>query len=299
MVVWCHNGAGRDVLLAQKKFLGTRFGGAAAPVAQLLNGAGQNCFPGGLINAGETDVAAAHREFLEETGINLQLPATIALYHVVHTHVLPQAGFSSVYVQVAAALNLAALAAAINGNIGANTPADDELLNVAVVAEGNVLAALGPNPAIPAPPNNWCTPARMPQLALQFHFSPNIAGGGVSNVPAAGTFVAPHLRGQVTVRLNDPFNWHQASINNLPVAAAAAVAAAAVLAAAAAGPVVVPAVAPVGAPPIVVPPAPVAPAWNLRDARRQAMILGAVLVVGLAVTVNQWMPYLYPDGNDQ
>jgi 8-oxo-dGTP pyrophosphatase MutT (NUDIX family) len=300
-VVWCNNGATRNVLLAQKRFLGTRFGGVAAPIAQLLNGAGQNCFPGGVINPGEADAAAAYREFLEETGIDLQQPAAIGLYHVIHAHVIahaPAQPFSTLYVQVAAAADLAALAADINLNIAGNVPVDEEHLNVAVVAEANVLAALGPNPAIPGGPQGWYTPARMAQLALPFRFTPVV--GAATNVPGAPTFVLPHVRAQVTARLNDPFNWHQLSINNLPVAAAAAGAAAAAMAAAAlaaAGPVAVPVLAPVGGPAIIAPPGLVAPAWNLGFSRRQAMLLASVLAVGLAVTINQLMPYLYPQDN--
>jgi len=180
------------------------------------------------------------------------------------------------------------LAAAINANILANAPLCQELDSVAVVAQGAVGAQLGPNPAIPPGPAGWYNP-RMAQLAGQFQFTP--AGAHVPTTVPAG-FVPPHMRQQVTVRLNDPHNWHQMSVASLGAAVAAAALAAAVLA-------VPPVVVHGGPPPLVVPahvgaPAAAARAWNLGDARQRGAFLAMLLVLGLAVAATHLMPYLYP-----
>ena len=261
-VVWCNHGGGRHVLLATKKFLGVRFGGLPA-VATLLNGAGQACFPGGDIHMGETPAVAAHREFHEETGIDLSAAINIANYHVQHNHVIAGVGFSTLYIQVAGIADLNALSVAVNNNIANNTPLDDELANVQVVAEANVAGMLGVNPAVPGPlPATWYNPARMPQLAGAFQLHDGVAWRQIG----AG-FVAPPLRALVTGKLTSPWNWHTTSVNNL---AAAALAAAAVA------------------------PVPVAPVWNLGLGRRQQLYLSLV-VVGLAYSAMQLINYLYPE----
>jgi len=278
-VVWCHNGVNRDVLLTRKRFTGARFNNVAIAMPQLLNGSGQEAFPGGDLNPGETAAAAGYREFLEETGIDLQLAATVAAYHIVHNHVVnhaPAHAFSTLFVQVASPVDLAALALAVNNNIVANVPADQELEVATVVTEANVIGMLGPNAAIPAGPAGWYGPPRMAQLNHQFRFSPVIGGPPIQ---VAAGYVAPGIRAQVTARLNDPFNWHVLSINSLPTAVGAAAAAAAL------------ALAPVPAPAW---PFPVLPGWNLGLSRRQAQYLGALLALGTGVALHYLMQSLNP-----
>lgn len=286
-LVWCNTPGGRHVLLATKRFTGSRFNGAPVAPPVLLHGAGQACFPGGAINPGEAPQAAAEREFREETGIDLANPAMVAHYHVNHTHLINRANFSTLYIQLAALADLTQLAADINVNIGNNAPLDQEQDQVQVVAEVNVPALLGPNPLIPAP-GGWYGPPRMAQLAGAFR----VHHAGAWHNIAAG-FVPPHLRQMVTAELNAPFNWHTVSLADLHLAAAAAP-----LVVAALGGAPVLAVPPVLPPPLVGGPPPVAHGWHLGHARRQAVILTAVVAVGLAAAVRLYQ-YLYPDPSQQ
>lgn len=281
-VVWCDNAAARDVLLATKRFTASRFNGAAVAPPVLLHGAGQACFPGGRINPGEAPQVAADREFLEETGIDLTLPLTVATYHITHTHLINRPQFSTLYVKLAALADLNQLAADINLNIGANTPADQEHAQVQVMAEANVAAALGPSPLIP--PAGWYGPPRMAQLAGIFR----VHQAGAWHQIAAG-FVAPPLRAMVTNELNAPFNWHGLSIGDLHLAAAAAPVVAVVLGG---GPMVM--VPPVLPPPVVGGPVPVAHGWNLGIARRNLVLMTAILALGLSAAVAMYRN-LYPD----
>lgn len=280
-LIWCNGGGGRHLLVATKRFTSTRFGGAPVAPPRLLHGAGQACFPGGQVNPGEAAQAAALREFLEETGVDLTTPAAVATYHVAHQHVIAGAGFSTLYVQLTALADLNQLAADINLNIGNNTPADQELAQVQVVAEAAAAALFGPSPLIPV--GGWYGPPRMAQLAGAFQ----VHHGHAWHAVAAG-MVPPPIRQFVTNELNAAFNWHVAGVANLPVAAAAAPVVAAVLGGA---PVV--AVPPV-LPPVVAGPPPVVPGAHLGWARQHAYFLAAVVALGLAVAVVM-MRRIYPD----
>lgn len=284
-VVWCDNGVARDVLLATKRFTGSRFNGAAVVPPVLLHGAGQACFPGGGINPGETPQAAAEREFLEETGVNLTLPLTVATYHITHTHLINRVGFSTLYVRLAAIADLNQLVNDINLNIAGNVPSDQEQAQVQAVAEANVVAMLGPSPLIP--PGGWYAP-RMAQLTGAFQ----VHQGGAWHQIAAG-FVAPPLRAMVTNELNAPFNWHALSIADLHLAAAAVPVVAAVLGG---GPAVI--MPPVLPPPVIGPPVPVAHGWNLGIARQNLVLMTMMIALGLSVAIALYQN-LYGDHHQQ
>ncbi|BFI95350.1 MAG: hypothetical protein RSP_08600 [Rhodanobacter sp.] len=284
-VVWCDNAAARQVLLATKHFTGSRFNGAAVAPPVLLHGAGQACFPGGQINAGEAPQAAAEREFLEETGIDLALPLTVATYHITNTHLINRPAFSTLYVKLAALADLNQLVNDINLNIGANTPLDQEHSQVQAIAEVNVAAALGPSPLIP--PAGWYGPPRMAQLAGIFR----VHQGGAWHQIAAG-FVAPPLRAMVANELNAAFNWHGQSIGDLHLAAAAVPVVAAVLGGG--PPVIVPPVLP---PPVIGPPLPVAQGWNLGVARRNLVLMTAFIALGLSAAMVMYQR-LYADDSE-
>jgi len=281
VVAWCNDAGGRHVLLATKRFTGSRFNGAPVAPPVLLHGAGQACFPGGRINGGEAAQAAAEREFLEETGINWANPLAVATYHVTHTHLINRAAFSTLYVQLAALADLNQLAVDINANIGNNTPLDQEQAQVQVVAEAGVAALLGPSPLIPA--GGWYAP-RMVQLAGVFR----LHQAGAWHQIAAG-FVAPPLRAMVTNELNAPFNWHATSVGDLHLAAAAAPVVAVVLAG---GPVAI--LPPILPPPMVGAPPPVAHGWNLGYARQNMVLMTMIIAVGLAAAFRMYQ-LLYPD----
>ena len=284
-VVWCNAAGARHVLLATKRFLGQRFGGAPSP-ATLLNGAGQACFPGGGVGPGETPRQAARREFQEETGVDILSPASIALYNVTDNNVtnsgaggLPANQYSTLYVKVAALADLQNLSNAINVNIAANTPADDELQTTQVVVEAAVAAMLGPVAGVAT----WSNP-RLPGLAGAFRVR---HAGAWHNIPAG--FVPPHLRPWVAAKLNAPHGWFQSMMNRLPMVAAAVAAAHAPLPA---GPAM-------GLPPVIAPamaggPPPVAAPGGIGPARRTAYTLAAIAALGVAVALNYVITYLYP-----
>lgn len=286
LVVWCNAAGNRHVLLATKRVLGARFNGAPA-VPTLLNGAGQACFPGGGIGVGETPRQAARREFLEETGIDILSPPAIALYNVQGNHLInsgagapPGNQYSTLYVQLANLLDLQNLSNAINVNIGANAPLDDELNTTQVVAEGAVNAMLGPI----AGAANWYGPPRM--VALNGAFQ--VRGAGAWHNIGPG-FVLPARRAFVHAKLNAPHGWFQTMIANLNMAAAAAALAHGLIPG---GPVL--AVAPVLPPVAIGALAPVGPPGQIGPAIRRALMYGAVIALGAAVTINYLMPYLFP-----
>jgi 8-oxo-dGTP pyrophosphatase MutT (NUDIX family) len=287
-VVWTNGGGARHVLLATKRFTGSRFAGAPVAPPVLLHGAGQACFPGGLINVGEAAQAAALREFHEETGVDLAAPLAVAAYHVAHLHLINRVGYSTLYVQLAALADLNQLVADINANIALNVPLDQEQDQVQVVAEVNVAALLGPSALIPVA--GWYPPPRMAQLVGAF----SIHQVGVGWHGVAAGFVPPHLRVMVTNELNAPSNWHLAGVNDLHLAAAAALVVAAALVA---GPVVVP-VVPILLPAMVGGPLPIAAPGHLGQARQQAFFLMAVLAVGLAVALAM-LRHVYPDSSQR
>ncbi len=82
----------------------------ATKAANMPNNPGQVVFPGGRIDGGETPAAAAVREFLEETGVTVDL-----VHNVIHTthpvaiaaqEVVDFVGYSALYVRVGSLADL-------------------------------------------------------------------------------------------------------------------------------------------------------------------------------------------------
>ncbi|WP_404616356.1 hypothetical protein [Rhodanobacter hydrolyticus] len=188
--------------------------------------------------------------------------------------------YSTLYVKVATLLDLQNLSNAINVNILANTPLDDELQTTQVVAEAAVAGMLGPVPGAAA----WYGPPRMAALAGAFRVR---NAGAWHQIPAG--FVLPIRRPFVTAKLNSPHGWFQDMVNRLAGVAAAVAVAHAPLPL---GPVM--GLAPVMPPPVGGGPPPVAPPGGLGTALKRACVLATVAAVGVAVALNYVIPYLYP-----
>lgn len=61
----------KSILIAQKRIVNDLWGGKKAQAPSLVNQAGQFCLPGGGLEKGLTPEQGAVREFLEETGVDL------------------------------------------------------------------------------------------------------------------------------------------------------------------------------------------------------------------------------------
>lgn len=115
---------GKNVLVAKKNVVGTRFHGIDVPNPSVLNYAGQWVFPGGGVKTGQTAEKAARVEFFEETGHRLRWDVKSSKM------ITPDNNHGILFVE---SNNIATIADTINGNIYGNKPADNELELVQVV----------------------------------------------------------------------------------------------------------------------------------------------------------------------
>lgn len=138
--------AGADVLLGAKNVFGNRSCGTWQPKPIVWNNSGQIVIPGGGQGRNETPLAAAQREFAEETGVDFRVAAMRTAMEcigdpVVKVFKADPGGFCCGYQLVS---NQSPLVGTINANIGSGIPADDELHDCALAAGEHAVGLFGP-----------------------------------------------------------------------------------------------------------------------------------------------------------
>ncbi len=138
--------AGADVVLAAKNIFGNRSHGRWQQAPIIWNNCGQLVIPGGRKDAIETPLRAAQREYFEETGVDFRDTAVRAAMMCIGEPVLKifrpdPGGYCCAYQMVS---NASPLVGAVNANIGAGVPADDELHDAGLAAGQHAVGLFGP-----------------------------------------------------------------------------------------------------------------------------------------------------------
>jgi 8-oxo-dGTP pyrophosphatase MutT (NUDIX family) len=203
LVVWCRQSASTHVLLAKKRFVGSRFNGKKTP-PQVLNGARQYCFPGGERNSGERNDVAAFREFHEETAIDFGDQGACARYHVKTIHMKSRDKFSTTYVELNNLESLNALEREISHNIASDTTLDDELELVEVVDKNETQPLFGPKDV-----DKWLDSDEFTKATFY------IGKSCYNPALRISLSLKNELIAKAKKRLNAPHEWHIESLTDL------------------------------------------------------------------------------------